>query len=315
MLLVSVLQEVSAVLCCCLFILLVMKRGSGLDRIKSSWSLCCSHSRSSQRIWSALYCAGVWLFWAASANSGCFWPGCTWGIAINAGKMFCAALQGMKLLISATSLPRSLLSWWQAHPFKQIWSLLSHLINKSAQIRSLPPPVAPSFPAVGGECLWSSPFPDAGCEGLSWHPGSRDRFLFLTASVWMNHHAVLLNHLCRRMKVMLVPLVVVLGNGDETENVGNIKTVLFNGLAHWGVEGYQEILELLAGLGFVIGGLPWTRLSPLILLWSQWQRAGVNAGDLVCLTWFQALCIWVQALWERGYMETPVRLYWRFPCL
>lgn len=81
MLLVSVLWEVSAFLCSQLFISLVMKRGSGPDRIKSSWSLCCSCSHCSQRIWSVLNCRGVWLFWSVSANRGCFWQGCTWVIA------------------------------------------------------------------------------------------------------------------------------------------------------------------------------------------------------------------------------------------
>lgn len=42
----------------------------------------------------------------------------------------------------------------------------------------------------------------------------------------MNHHAVLLNHLSGQMKAVLLPLVVVPGNGDETENMRNIKIVL-----------------------------------------------------------------------------------------
>lgn len=167
-LLVSVLWEVSAALHSQHFILLVMKRGSVPDWMKSSWSLCCSWSRCSRSIWSVLNCMGVWLFWSVFANRGCFWQGCTWVITSkHCGKMFCAALQGMKPPISNPPPPPpqlcSPLSRWHANLFKQIQSLLSHLINKSVQIWLLPPPVAPSFPEVGGECLWNSPFLDAGC--------------------------------------------------------------------------------------------------------------------------------------------------------
>jgi len=42
----------------------------------------------------------------------------------------------------------------------------------------------------------------------------------------MNHHAVLLNHLFRQVKAVLLPLVVVLGKSGETENVRNIEIVL-----------------------------------------------------------------------------------------
>lgn len=61
--------------------ILVMKRGSGPDRVKSSWCLCCSHSHCSWRISSVSECAGVWLFWSVSAKRGCSWQGCIWVIA------------------------------------------------------------------------------------------------------------------------------------------------------------------------------------------------------------------------------------------
>jgi len=95
MLLISVLWEVSACLHSRLFISLVMKRGSGPDRIKSSWNLCCSCSHCSRRIWSALHCTGGWLFWSVSANRGCFWQGCTWVIASKHWKdvLYCIAGQ------------------------------------------------------------------------------------------------------------------------------------------------------------------------------------------------------------------------------
>lgn len=63
----------------------------------------------------------------------------------------------------------------------------------------------------------------------------------------MNHHAVLLNHLSREMKAVLLPLVVVLGNGGETENMRNIQIVRLN--CSGMVEGYREILELQAIFG------------------------------------------------------------------
>lgn len=63
----------------------------------------------------------------------------------------------------------------------------------------------------------------------------------------MNHHAVLLNHLSRQTKAVLLPLVVVLGNGGESENVRNIKIVLLNCFGM--VEGYQEIIVLQAIFG------------------------------------------------------------------
>lgn len=63
----------------------------------------------------------------------------------------------------------------------------------------------------------------------------------------MNHHAVLLNHLSRQTKAVLLPLVVVLGNGGETESMRNIKIVLLNCFGM--VEGYQEIILLQAIFG------------------------------------------------------------------
>lgn len=66
----------------------------------------------------------------------------------------------------------------------------------------------------------------------------------------MNHHAVLLNHSPRQTKAVLLPLVVVLGNGGETENMRNMKLVLLNCFGM--VEGYEEILELQAIFGLCL---------------------------------------------------------------
>lgn len=71
---------------------------------------------------------------------------------------------------------------------------------------------------------------------------------------------MLLNHLSRQTKAVLLLLVVVLGNGGVSENVRNIKTVLLNCFVV--VEGHQEILGIVGWFSFVkmpcflLGGLP-----------------------------------------------------------
>lgn len=124
-----------------------MKRGSGPDGIKSSWCLCCSHSDCSWRISSVFECAGVWLFWSVSANRGCSWQGSIWVIASKHWEDVLYCIAGHETAYFHPPPPCSTPSWWHTGVFTQIWSLLSHLISKSLQIQSFPPP---AFLKCGG---------------------------------------------------------------------------------------------------------------------------------------------------------------------
>lgn len=124
-----------------LFILL-MKRGSGPDQSKSIWCLCCSCSHCSWRISSVFECTGVWLFWSVSASRGCSWQGCIWVIASKHWEVVLYCIAGHETAYFHPPPPCSTPSLWHTNPFKQIRSLLSHLINKSLQIQSFPPPAS-----------------------------------------------------------------------------------------------------------------------------------------------------------------------------
>lgn len=77
------------------------------------------------------------------------------------------------------------------------------------------------------------------------------------------------------MDAVLLPLVVVLGNGCETENVRNIKIMLLNCFGM--VEGYQEMLQLQAVYGlkkcpifFLMGSVELIVSIDFFLLLSKW---------------------------------------------
>lgn len=123
-------------------------------------------------------------------------------LQVNTGKMFCTALQGMKLLISTLLLPvPPCLSGTLICSNRSGLCYLTWLTSHCKYDHSLPL----LSRSVWGVLVTFS-IPGCCCKGLSWHPGRRDRFLSQTAYVWMNHHAVLLNHLSRQRKALLLLL-------------------------------------------------------------------------------------------------------------
>lgn len=126
----------------------------------------------------------------------------------------------------------------------------------------------------------------------------------------MNHHAVLLNHLSRQTDAVLLPLVVVLGNGCETECVRNIKVVLLNCFGM--VEGYQEMLScrLFTVWKNALFSSWWALLNQITSIDFYFQVNDKELElmldwDLFCLTWSQALWVRVQMLWE-VVLDTPI---------
>lgn len=174
----SALWEVSAFLHSWLFISLVMKEE--VDQIRSNQAQVCSvlAVASGGFVCCILNCMGVRLFWSVSANRGSFGRGAPELSQVNGGKMFCAALQGMKLLISTPPLPVPLhLSNMLICSNKSSLCYLTWLTSQCKYERCLPRQLSAFQKWVGSACEIPCSFLDAGCQGLSWHPGSKNQFL------------------------------------------------------------------------------------------------------------------------------------------